>query len=632
MQSLEKLFLIFILPLLAATTIAADRPNILWLTVEDMSPNLGCYGDANARTPNIDALAKRSVRYTHAFANAPVCSPARNCLITGMYPTSLGTQRLRSQFPIPKEVRGFSAYLRETGYFCTNNVKTDYNIRDEAAFIKDAWNDSSATAHWRARKADQPFFAVFNSMTTHQTRTGVWPHEQFEKEVASKLKPEERHDPAKLTLPPYYPDTPLARKAWARYHDCITAMDKEIGERLAELESSGVAQNTIVFFFSDHGMGMPRGKRTLQDSGMQVPLLIYFPEKYKHLAPAKPGESTGRLVSFVDFAPTVLSVLGLKTPDHMQGSAFIGAAAGKPREYVFGARDRVDEAFDVARSVRDSRWLYIRNYMPHLPWMQPERFSDNSDFRREFKHLAAQGKLNAPQLTFGAPGRAQEELYDTQADPHNLKNLADAPEHRAQLEKLRAALREWIMTSRDAGFVTEPDMWARIGTSSTPFEIAVDPARYPLNELLAAAELSGRADCEEELSRLLKATTDAGVRYWAASALFATGARGEKTARKALQDNAAVVRIEAAAALMKLSDAHDALAVLKNELESEQPEVALHAARALELLGNKSRPVQAAMEKALKHAQQNEPHSEIFMFIRFSLEAALENLQRAASY
>ena len=380
--------LVISLSVASPIAVAGERPNILWITTEDMSPNLGCYGDPNARTPNIDALAKRSVRYTHAFASAPVCSPARSCLITGMYATSLGTQRLRSQFPIPKEVRGFSAYLRDTGYYCSNNVKTDYNIRDEAAFIKDAWDESSVTAHWKNRKTNQPFFAVFNSTTTHQTRTGVWPHEQFEKEVASKLTTEERHDPAKLTLPPYYPDTPLARKAWARYHDCITAMDKEVGALLNELETAGAAQNTIVFFFSDHGMGMPRGKRTLQDSGMQVPLLIYFPEKWKHLAPAQAGVTTDRLVSFVDFAPTVLSLLGIEAPNYMQGSAFLGAAAAKAREYTFGARDRVDEAFDVARSARGSRWLYIRNYMPHLSWMQPEGFSDNLDFRREFKLLA----------------------------------------------------------------------------------------------------------------------------------------------------------------------------------------------------------------------------------------------------
>lgn len=225
--------LVLLFASLAVRAFAADRPNILWLTAEDMSPNLGCYGDTYAISPNLDAFAKQSVRFTKAFATAPVCSPSRSCLITGMYATSLGTQRLRSQFPVPKEVRGFTAWLREAGYYCANKVKTDYNVRDEAAFIREAWDESSPRAHWRGRRPGQPFFAVQNFMTTHQSRTSVWSEEEFEKEVGSKLSLGERHDPKLANLPPFYPDTPEARRAWARYHDCITAMDKQVGETLA---------------------------------------------------------------------------------------------------------------------------------------------------------------------------------------------------------------------------------------------------------------------------------------------------------------------------------------------------------------------------------------------------------------
>ena len=311
--------------------IAAERPNILWLTAEDMSPHLGCYGDSEAHTPRIDAFARESVRYTRAFATAPVCSPSRSCLITGVYATSLGTQRLRSQFPVPAEFRPFTALLREAGYHCTNNVKTDYNLYGEAEFIRAAWDESSPRAHWRSRRSGQPFFAVFNFMTTHQSRASAWPHEQFETEVAAKLTPSERHDPAKLTLPPYYPDTAEARRTWARYRDCIAALDKQVGEVLEQLAADGLAEDTIVCFYSDHGMGMPRGKRCLHDSGLRVPLLVRFPKKWAHLAPAKSGETSDRLVSFVDFAPTVLSLCGVPAPSHFQGEAFLGPDAKEPR-------------------------------------------------------------------------------------------------------------------------------------------------------------------------------------------------------------------------------------------------------------------------------------------------------------
>ena len=247
-----------------------------------------------------------------------------------------------------------------------------------------------------------------------------------------------------------------------------------------------------MFFYGDNGMGLPRGKRCLWDTGLREPLLVRFPGEVPRLAPAAPGTATDRLVSFVDFAPTVLSLCGVKAPAHMQGVAFLGEAAGQPREFVFGARDRVDEVFELSRSVRDRRFLYIRNFMPHLSWMPPECFSDASTFRRELKRLAAEGKLNAAQLTYAAPRKPLEELYDTDADPHQIHNLAAAPAHRATLEKMRRALREWLLTTRDAGFLTEPQMWERMGATGTPLELARDDAKYPLARLLDAADLVGR--------------------------------------------------------------------------------------------------------------------------------------------
>lgn len=608
--------------LLVGSLGAAERPNILWLTVEDMSPHLGCYGDPDARTPHIDAFARQSVRFTHAFATAPVCAPARSCLITGMYATSLGTQRLRSGFPVPAHIRGFPAYLRAAGYHCTNNVKTDYNLRAENRFIADAWNESSTTAHWRTRTPGQPFFAVFNHMTTHQSRTSVWPQEQFEREVANRLTAEERHAPARVTLPPYYPDTPLARQAWARYHDCITVMDHEIGALLAQLDADGLAEDTIVFFFSDHGMGMPRGKRVLHDSGMRVPLLVRVPERWRTWALGGPGTTSDRLVSFVDFAPTVLGLAGVTVPEHMQGNAFMGPGIGAPRTQVFGARDRVDEVFDLARSVRDHRWLYIRTCMPHQGWMPAERYSDASPFRRELCYAAEQGTLPPAVMTYAAPQRALEELYDTHADPHQQINRADDPALQEVLATLRNDLIGWISDSRDAGFVPEPDMRQRMG-DDTPYAVAQDPARYPLPALLAAALLVGTDVPADDLAALAR-NDDPGVRYW--SAIAANARNDLPLAHRLLGDSAAVVRIEAAAAILRQRADDAARTLLVQALNDAQSDVALHAARALELAGVHAAPARDHLGPPLERARKQESEDPLQMFIRFSLEALLERL------
>lgn len=616
-----------LIALLLGSAHAVERPNILWLTAEDMSPNMGCYGDDQALTPRLDAFAKRGVRYDRAFSTAPVCSPSRSCLITGMYATSLGTQRLRSAFPVPADVEPFTVPLREAGYYCTNNVKTDYNLRDEQDFIRRAWDESSNKAHWRGKRDGQPFFAVFNFMTTHQSRTSAWSQEEFEKEVGSKLSMGERHDPAHMIPPPFYPDTPGAKQAWARYHDCITLMDRQAGEILDQLAADGLAEETIVFFYADHGMGMPRGKRCLQDSGLRVPLIVRIPKKWAQLAPASPGSVSDRLVSFVDFAPTVLSLCGVKKLTQFQGTAFLGADAGKPREFVYGARDRVDEAFDVARSVRGGRWLYIRNFMPHLSWMQPEGYSDQSTFRRELKRLAKENQLEGGARMYAAPRRPLEELYDTQADPAQLHNLADDATQLDTLTQMRTALRQWQVETRDAGFLTEPDMWSRLKPGETPSSIAQVDTRYPLARLLDVAAGVGRDDQAAHQRDLLQ-DADAGVRYWAALGLRARSALNEQdraALRAALKDAAPVVRIEAATALASHDEAADALLVLREALSDPSREIALHAARALELLGPAARPLHADMRAVLETMREAEKSDDTMaMFVRFALEAALQ--------
>ena len=416
-------------------------PNILWITAEDMSPYLGCYGDEFATTPNLDRFARESVRYTRAFAAAPVCSPSRACLITGITTVSLGAHQMRSAFPIPDRVKAFPSYLRKTGYFTSNNVKTDYNNGAAQRLIAEAWNESINDAHWRSnqREEGQPFFSVFNDMSTHQSRTTVWPHEVFIREIQSKLAEEQIHDPMEVPLPPYYPDTPLIRKEWARMYDCVTVMDRNTGRLLKELEEDGLADNTIVFFYSDHGTGMPRGKRMLHDSGMRVALMVRFPRRYQHLAPSPPGTVNEELVSFVDFPATVLNLVGLKKKDYMQGRIFLGQNRDSERDYIYGCRDRVDEVFECARSLRSRKYLYIRNYHPHLSHNQPSVFSDLGRTRQEINRLAKNNPqtMNKVQLDYAGPDKPVEAFYDCDSDPQNLINLLEGTMTTAQQEALR---------------------------------------------------------------------------------------------------------------------------------------------------------------------------------------------------
>jgi len=620
-------FLLMMLPVDVESAQNAARPNILWITAEDMSADLGCYGDTYATTPNLDQLAKQSTRYTHAFATAPVCSPARSCLITGVYATSLGTQRLRSHFKIPADHHGFAQLLRDEGYFTSNNVKTDYNVANERQLIDACWSRNGSDAHWRQRAESQPFFSVFNLMVTHQSRTSVWPFEEFEREVGQQLISAQRHDPANAPIAPYFPDIPSVRQTMARYYDCISAMDQQVGRLLEQLREDGLAEDTIVFFFSDHGRGIPRGKRVLHDSGLHVPLLIRFPRKFRHLAPSMPGQDSNRLVSFVDFAPTVLSLVGVQVPEYMQGRAFLGEQAESPRDYVFGARDRVDEVFDLARSVRNERYLYIRNYMPHLSWMPTERYSDASVMRQDLQRLLADGQLDATQLTYASPTREREELYDTTVDPHQIQNLAQSREHQRVLQRLRDRLTRWELDTRDLGFLTEPDVLARF-PDSAPRNDAGKDERYPLERILHAAELVGDSSAADAQTRLLD-SDERAVRYWATVGLNANAnlsPQAMQALKQATNDTAPEVRIEAAAALMRREPTAETLKTLTDELTDERAEVVLHAMRALECLGDIADSAASAIESARQRAATEEAKADAnpcWMFVRFSAEAAL---------
>ena len=429
------------------------KPNILWISFEDTNPFYGCYGDRVARTPNLDRLAAQGCRWPDTFSTAGVCAPARSAVITGMYPISIGTHHMRTthtnpstpQMPtpysavVPHYVKCFSEYLRAAGYYCTNNVKTDYQFDPPLT----AWDELSTEAHWRNRpEADRPFFAVFNLGRTHES--GMWPEKC----------PDVTFDPAEIELPPYFPDTPKVREAMARMYTNIEHNDGILGRLLKELEDDGLADNTVVFHWSDHGP-LPRGKRWPYDSGIRVPMIVRWPGRIE------PGTVGDRLLSTVDLGPTALSIAGVEVPRHVQGRAFLGPAEAPPREYVYASRDRYDEAYDMVRAVRDKRFKYIRNCRPELPYLLWIPYRNRHPIIQEMWRLYMAGELEGPQLLMFRCPRPVEELYDTHADPYEINNLAGEAACEPQLRRLRDALDAWRQEVGDMGEVPEAEMVRR---------------------------------------------------------------------------------------------------------------------------------------------------------------------------
>lgn len=523
-----------------AVLLAGERPNILWLTSEDHGPQVGCYGDALAHTPHLDSVARRGLRFRHVWSNAPVCAPARTALITGIYPTSLGAEAMRSEVPLPTQVRLLPQYLRDAGYYCCNNSKEDYNVRP----VGPVWHDSSNQAHWRKRAADQPFFAVFNSTQSHESQIRKRPHQAV-------------LDPARVRIPAYHPDTPEVRRDWAQYYDQISAADEAWGRRLRELAVDELVDDTIIFCFADHGSGMPRNKRWPGNAGLQVPLVVYFPPKWQHLAPAsyQAGGVSDQLVSFVDFAPTVLSVAGIRPPASMQGRAFAGPFQQKKSEFLYGFRGRMDERLDLARSVTDGRFVYIRNYHPHRAAGQHIRYQFETPTTRVWRQQFDDGLLTSIQASFWQAPRPIEELYDLEQDPDEVHNLAQKKEMETTLLKLRTAHVQWTIDMRDLGLLTEAEMHARC-LERAPQEVFRVERDLAITRLSKVAQVAAAFD-GGAIPQLMDWLTDqdAGVRYWAAVGLLIRGDAGHRAARKglakSLQDESLSVRVPAAESLVR---------------------------------------------------------------------------------
>ena len=595
---------------------AAERPNILCLVSEDNGPFLGCYGDTLARTPNLDALAAKGVVFENCYA-MPVCAPSRFTLITGMYPAMCGpAHHMRASGKVPAFLKGFPAYLRKAGYYTTNNAKTDYNA---PVGTKEMWDANGKDAEWKnCPSPGAPFFSVYNHEVTHESC--LFPTERRFKHV-------EPSDPAKVRVRPYQPDTPEVRADLARQYDCIAEMDRQCGLKLKELEEAGLAEDTIIFYYGDNGGITPRSKRFLQDSGTHVPLIVYFPPKWRHLAPAAPGSRVAAPVHFVDFSATMLALAGVERPAHMQGIPFAGAGKTEPRRYAFCSRDRMDERYDMMRSVSDGRWLYIRNFRPDIPYVEPLLYMLRARGYQSWARLAEEGKLTPAAAMFWGR-KPPEELYDLKADPDNIVNLAAKPEHAGRIAEMRQALVAHMTDIRDNGLL--PESCAEEG-----YDASRRPDAWPVARVLEVAMLASVNDAGN-LPALTAALGDASmpVRWWGALGIGILGERAaaaKPVLTAALEDASPFVRVAAADALARQGGGDLALPVLQAAMENlDLPWCSLQACNALDRLGETTRPLLPAIQAFAKRVADDDKFSDPKAYPRRILGRLLDVLEGRA--
>jgi uncharacterized sulfatase len=554
-----------------------ERPNILWISCEDISPLLGCYGVASADTPNLDRLAAEGVLFSHAFSCHGVCAPSRTGIITGISPISLGANHMRSKVRLPESIRLFPELLRQAGYYCTNNSKTDYNLEWNQRRV---WDENSAKAHWKNRpRPEQPFFAVFNLTMTHESK--VWPAGW--RDVVGDLPVARRHDPAEVLVPPIYPDTPAVRGDLARLADLIAVMDQAAGRLLRELDESGESERTVVMFWSDHGSGLPRAKRWTYDSGARVPLIVRLPKSLQGLPGAMaPGSRDERMVSLLDLAPTVLGLAGVAVPAEMQGRAFLGANAHAGHSYVFGARDRLDERQDLVRTVRSRRYRYVRNLMPWLPALQHVEYGERNETLKEMRRLDSEGEL-AEKVGQWLRPRMAEELYDLERDPWETENRIADTELAGVAKELREACDRWQLEMADTHLLPEPllEEESLEGDRYGLFRGVGGSAR--LARLLAAAR--GMAAGNEAPGAVPE--SDPGVLCWK----YLRAARSSNPGAHLAEFSAGIlhaspsVRLFAAAGLARAGGVAEAAAVFRELLRLERPALRQGVMRELDEAG-----------------------------------------------
>ena len=510
---------------------AEPKPNILWITGEDMSAKwLGCYGNKQIKTPNFDQFAKQGFLYTRCFANAPVCAPARSAWITGIQPVSMGTIYMRSLNEIPTSLTWYPDALRANGYFAANSTKTDYNTsnRKVGGFgggknegtvgnYVNTW-DSYEDSWWQNpnRGSNQPFFQVINAAGCHESY------------LQSDKNTNEDVDPAAMELAAYHPDIPEMRMDYARYTAGVMKADKVLGKILAKLEADGLTDDTIVIYTSDHGGIIGRSKRFLYDSGTRAAFIVRIPEKFKNLWPAeKPGARIDRLISFIDMPKTWLAITGSKIPPEMQGNIFLGEKQDAPREYVFMTRDRMDEAPDMQRALRDDRYLYIRNYEPFRPNGQFLEYLWSAPSMQAWEAHHKAGKTDAITGAFFRP-KPVEEMFDCESDPDNVKNLATDPVQAPRLARLREGLKQQQTMIPDCGFLPEGTLVHRAKKNQTTiYELIRNPKLYDQQGYMKATDVANFAKPVDlpKLVEMLKSSEE-GYRYWGVMGCIQLGKQG----------------------------------------------------------------------------------------------------------
>jgi arylsulfatase A-like enzyme len=453
---------------------ALVRPNIFLITMEDLSPKFGSFGDPLGHTPNIDALAGRGIKFTNVFTTAGVCAPSRSALITGVHQQTMGTMHMRtgsfgadmaygapySAVP-PAHIKAFPELLRAHGYYTLNNVKTDYQFGNPFT----VWDESSKTADWKTVPADKPLFAMLNFIQTHEsfafpTDTAVEGNRYAKHFVPRNKKFDAGKtvftNPADVTVPPYYPDTPQLRENIARYYDNLARADEMIGALIADIEGSERGQNAVIILTTDHGDGLARAKRTVYDSGLKVPAIIAYSDN------RGAGSVRDDLVSFVDMAPTLLNFAGAPIPDYIQGRIFEGPNKAAGRDYIYAAADRLDEREQRIKAIRSDDFKYIRNYTPDKPRLPSITYQNNSPVMKQMRAMLADGSLASESAQYFQTPSPEAELYQINSDPHEMENLANVPGFQKTVETLSAAMDDWIAVTGDMSDLPELEMVAQM--------------------------------------------------------------------------------------------------------------------------------------------------------------------------